>query len=75
MPAASTPTCCAIRRGAGGAPHVYVCGPTALVETVGLVRCVELGHAPARIRTERSADVGPQNERVTSRLRGRVTRG
>lgn len=34
------------------APTVYVCGPTAFVEVVAR-RLVELGHDPARIKTER----------------------
>jgi ferredoxin-NADP reductase len=34
------------------APHVYVCGPSGLVETAGRL-LVELGHDPGRIRTER----------------------
>jgi ferredoxin-NADP reductase len=33
-------------------PHIYVCGPTALVETVAST-LVELGHDPQRIKTER----------------------
>jgi ferredoxin-NADP reductase len=38
-------------------PRIYVCGPTPFVEAVaeGLVR---LGHAPARIRTERFGPTG-----------------
>ena len=34
------------------APHVYVCGPTALVESVATL-LVEVGHAASRVRTER----------------------
>jgi ferredoxin-NADP reductase len=33
-------------------PLVFVCGPTPLVETVATV-LVELGHNPARVKTER----------------------
>jgi ferredoxin-NADP reductase len=33
-------------------PHVYVCGPTGLVESVAS-SLVELGHEPRRVRTER----------------------
>ena len=33
-------------------PRVYVCGPTPLVESVA-TQLVELGHEPARVRTER----------------------
>jgi ferredoxin-NADP reductase len=33
-------------------PHVYVCGPTGLVESVASA-LVGLGHDPARVRTER----------------------
>jgi ferredoxin-NADP reductase len=32
--------------------HVYVCGPTGLVESVAS-SLVELGHEPRRVRTER----------------------
>ena len=38
-------------------PAVYVCGPTALVEAVAGT-LVELGHEPARIRTERFGATG-----------------
>jgi ferredoxin-NADP reductase len=38
-------------------PLVYVCGPTALVETAASV-LVELGHDAARIRTERFGATG-----------------
>jgi ferredoxin-NADP reductase len=38
-------------------PHVYVCGPTPFVEQVASV-LVELGHDPARIRTERFGPTG-----------------
>ncbi len=38
-------------------PLVYVCGPTALVEVVAGA-LVELGHEPARIRTERFGPTG-----------------
>jgi ferredoxin-NADP reductase len=39
------------------APHVYVCGPTALVESVATL-LVEIGHAPSRVRTERFGSTG-----------------
>jgi ferredoxin-NADP reductase len=39
------------------APRVFVCGPTALVEQVASA-LVSLGHAPARIRTERFGPSG-----------------
>jgi len=38
-------------------PHVYVCGPTPLVEAVAGT-LVELGHDPASIRTERFGPTG-----------------
>ncbi len=38
-------------------PLVYVCGPTAFVETAAST-LVELGHAPDRIRTERFGATG-----------------
>ena len=38
-------------------PAVYVCGPTALVEAVAST-LVELGHQPARIKTERFGATG-----------------
>jgi ferredoxin-NADP reductase len=38
-------------------PLVYVCGPTSFVETVAEA-LVELGHEPARIRTERFGPTG-----------------
>jgi ferredoxin-NADP reductase len=38
-------------------PHVYVCGPTPFVEAVA-TSLVELGHEPARIRTERFGPTG-----------------
>ena len=38
-------------------PLVYVCGPTAFVETVGQA-LVESGHDPARVRTERFGPTG-----------------
>jgi ferredoxin-NADP reductase len=40
-----------------GRPLVYVCGPTAFVETAASV-LVELGHDAARIRTERFGATG-----------------
>jgi ferredoxin-NADP reductase len=39
-------------------PQVFVCGPTALVEAVAQA-LVELGHEPARIKTERFGPTGP----------------
>jgi ferredoxin-NADP reductase len=38
-------------------PHVYVCGPTPLVEAVA-ADLVELGHDPQRIKTERFGPTG-----------------
>jgi len=38
-------------------PWTYVCGPTVLVETVATI-LAELGHDPARIRTERFGPTG-----------------
>jgi ferredoxin-NADP reductase len=38
-------------------PLVYICGPTRLVETVATA-CVELGHDPARVKTERFGPSG-----------------
>ena len=38
-------------------PLVYVCGPTAFVETAAEA-LVELGHEPGRIRTERFGATG-----------------
>jgi ferredoxin-NADP reductase len=38
-------------------PHIYVCGPTPFVETVASV-LVDLGHEPARVRTERFGPTG-----------------
>ena len=38
-------------------PLVFVCGPTPLVETVAMV-LVELGHNPARVKTERFGRTG-----------------
>jgi ferredoxin-NADP reductase len=40
-----------------GRPHVYVCGPTPFVETVSSA-LVQLGHEPARIKTERFGPMG-----------------
>jgi ferredoxin-NADP reductase len=42
---------------AGEQPLVYVCGPTGFVESVAST-FVELGHAPARIKTERFGPTG-----------------
>jgi ferredoxin-NADP reductase len=39
-------------------PHVFVCGGTPLVEAVAAA-LVELGHDPARIKTERFGPTGP----------------
>jgi ferredoxin-NADP reductase len=41
----------------GERPQVYVCGPTPFVEAVA-TSLVELGHEPARIRTERFGPTG-----------------
>ncbi|MGH7632503.1 MAG: oxidoreductase, partial [Gemmatimonadaceae bacterium] len=38
-------------------PRVFVCGPTPLVESVATL-LVELGHDPARVRTERFGPTG-----------------
>ena len=38
-------------------PHVYVCGPTPFVEEAARL-LVELGHAPAAVRTERFGNTG-----------------
>jgi ferredoxin-NADP reductase len=38
-------------------PHIYVCGPTPFVEAVASA-LVELGHEPARIKTERFGPTG-----------------
>ena len=38
-------------------PHIYICGPTALVETAARI-LVELGHEPARVKTERFGPTG-----------------
>jgi ferredoxin-NADP reductase len=38
-------------------PHVFVCGPTPLVESVATM-LVELGHDPARVKTERFGPTG-----------------
>jgi ferredoxin-NADP reductase len=39
-------------------PHVFVCGGTSLVEVVAAA-LVELGHDPARVKTERFGPTGP----------------
>ena len=39
------------------APHIYVCGPTALVESAATT-LVEIGHDPARVKTERFGPTG-----------------
>ena len=38
-------------------PHVFVCGPTSLVEAVAAA-LVALGHDPARVKTERFGPTG-----------------
>jgi ferredoxin-NADP reductase len=38
-------------------PHIFVCGPTPLVEVVA-AGLVELGHGPARVKTERFGPTG-----------------
>ena len=38
-------------------PHIYICGPTALVETAAQI-LVELGPEPARVKTERFGPTG-----------------
>ena len=38
-------------------PHVFVCGPTALVEAAA-AGLVELGHDPALVKTERFGPTG-----------------
>jgi ferredoxin-NADP reductase len=38
-------------------PHVFVCGPTLLVEAVAAA-LVELGHDPTRVKTERFGPTG-----------------
>ena len=43
--------------GPGDRPHVYVCGPTPLVEAVATA-LVALGHEPSRIKTERFGPTG-----------------
>ena len=45
------------RAGPGGAPRVYVCGPTAFVERAADL-LVELGHHPAAIHAERFGPTG-----------------
>lgn len=39
------------------APHIYICGPSALVESAANI-LVELGHDPARVKTERFGPTG-----------------
>jgi ferredoxin-NADP reductase len=43
--------------GQGEHPQVYVCGPTPFVEAVSS-ELVQLGHEPARIKTERFGPMG-----------------
>jgi ferredoxin-NADP reductase len=38
-------------------PHIFICGPTPFVETAAQV-LVELGHEPARVKTERFGPTG-----------------
>ncbi len=38
-------------------PQIFVCGPTPLVESVATI-CVELGHAPEHVKTERFGPTG-----------------
>jgi ferredoxin-NADP reductase len=38
-------------------PRIYICGPTALVETAAQI-LVELGHEPAQVKTERFGPTG-----------------
>ena len=38
-------------------PHIFICGPTPLVETAAQI-LVELGHEPARVKTERFGPTG-----------------
>ena len=38
-------------------PHIYICGPTALVESAANI-LVDLGHDPARVKTERFGPTG-----------------
>ena len=38
-------------------PHIYVCGPTALVESAAQT-LVDLGHDPSRVKTERFGPTG-----------------
>jgi ferredoxin-NADP reductase len=38
-------------------PRAFICGPTPLVESVA-TSLVELGHDPARVRTERFGPTG-----------------
>ena len=55
---ASTRTCCSRSPPAPSlAPQIYVCGPTALVESAATT-LVDLGHDPARVKTERFGPTG-----------------
>jgi ferredoxin-NADP reductase len=47
----------AVGPGPGEHPHIYVCGPTPLVEAVATA-LVGLGHEPARVKTERFGPTG-----------------
>jgi ferredoxin-NADP reductase len=40
------------------APHIFVCGPNALVESAARM-LVDIGHDPARVKTERFGPTGP----------------
>ena len=47
----------AVGPGVGDRPHIYVCGPTPLVEAVATA-LVGLGHEPSRVKTERFGPTG-----------------
>jgi ferredoxin-NADP reductase len=42
---------------AASRPHIYVCGPTPLVESVAQT-LVDLGYEPSRVKTERFGPTG-----------------
>jgi ferredoxin-NADP reductase len=42
---------------ASALPHVFICGPTGLVESAGQL-LLDLGHEPGRIKTERFGPSG-----------------
>ena len=50
----------------GERPHVFVCGPTPMVETVAAA-LVELGHDPAWVKTERFGPTGSATTREPTR--------